>query len=325
MFLMPIAFGLLATAFRLDFFRPINFSTAVWMVIFLAPLVPMFYAVDADIQVFPTPDRISATEDQQENAIAIDECLRRPDCAERERYLKLVLTCQNRKSEPNDFTTKRRDLLSKKGEDYSKVLAYVCALMETEQSRGKKLEMSPMVTIIFFLKIILALFVWSYVCYTFFLAFNRFKTVDQPILYSLIGILVLWVTWLPLQLYAEWYHWYGNVSHIMEFNGSFAGFFILAIILTSLFVPWLLVIRHRTNAVTTVGAIHTTGVALVGMLLYFEPKTIDKIFTVVGGLPASVFVLLSFVFLIYIVTYVRLLIIFVADEAAQYATSNRTS
>lgn len=306
-FLIPILFGLLATSFRLDLFRRLDFLTkTVLILIFLLPLVPIYFAVEDDTQDIPSPDRIS--QGQQKDAIDIDECIRDQRCAPR--HLELVSNCLNNYSS-NKYSQKFR-VLEDKNNDYEKVHAYICALLEKS---GGKIAMGPMTTIIFVLKIVLALFVWSYVYYTFFLAYNYFSNVNPILLYTSIGSFTLFLMWLPLQLYAEWYHWYGNTSHVTQYNSSFVGFVALAISLILLFVTWVLIVMHSANAITTIGSINAIVFAIVGVLAFFKPGSIDGFFNIMDALPSSVFVLLLFMILFYIFIYIRLITMFSTGEA----------
>src|SRR5260370_9802728 len=248
LFLVPIAFGLLATAYNSKFFMGIDvWQRVVWISIFLVFIIPLSWAVFVDKQLVPTPDRVAARLQQQ--AIEIDQCLRRRNC--QEKYLSNDHICSSYSEYSAAFNRDNilKDQLNSK--PLSLTGAYLCALLKMAGNRD--IAPGPMTNIILILKFILILFVWSFVWFTLFLVFNWFSSLDVKTLYALIGCYIILLTWFPFQIYAEWHQWYGDFSHVLIYY-TFWVLFIIASLLLVLFTVWVIVILERANLVTTISA-----------------------------------------------------------------------
>jgi hypothetical protein len=303
-FLIPIAFGLLATAFNSKFFMGIDvWQRVIWISIFLVFIIPLSWAVLVDKQLVPTPDRVAAS--LQHQAIEIDQCLRIKGC--QERYLNNDHTCLSYSEYSEIFNLDNFSQNQLNSKALSLTGGYLCALLKTVGNR--EIAPGPMATIILILKFILIMFVWLFVWFTLFLAFNWFNSIDRKTLYALMGCYIILLTWFPFQLYAEWHQWYGDFSHILLYH-TFWVLFIIAALLLVLFTVWVIVVIEGANLVTTISAIQSIVVTAFAGLFYFKPAAIDTMFGVLERLPSPLFIVLMFVVLLYMTTYVRLLLIF---------------
>lgn len=305
-FLIPIAAGLLASAFNLEFFLKLAFwKRCAWALVFPVMIVLLFFAVKDDTKVFPTADRISAANGLQAFAIKVDECLRDRTCKDADKYLGFVPEC--RKQYEKEFPM----LQASKG--FEKAQAYFCALLQ--KTGGKPIPGNVVASLIFVLKYALIIFVWSFIYYTFFVAANYFFEIDKSTLYLLLGCFVIFVTWFPCQLYAEWYEWYGDLSHVAGFYGAFWLLLTFAFLLLLLFAAWAAVLIKKANLITTVAAIHTMAVTAFAIVFGTEPSTLEEVFRIFRGLSYSLFLVLMFIILLYIVVYIRLVMIAGADTS----------
>jgi hypothetical protein len=125
-------------------------------------------------------------------------------------------------------------------------------------------------------------------------------------LYSLLGCFVIFVTWFPCQLYAEWYEWYGDLSHLFDFYSTFWVLLLIAFLLLLLFTAWAAVLIKKANLITTIAAIHTMIVAVFALIFGIKPATVDALFEILRKMPNAIFLVLMFIVLMYIVVYMRL-------------------
>lgn len=312
-FLIPIAVGLLAQAFNLGFFLGINFwKRCAWALIFFVPVVPMVFAVIADIQVIPTPDRVSSADGLQQFAIEVDQCLRSPRvCEESRKYLGFVPECREKygtrfkalRINGGYLNDQQLDSLRK---NFEKRHAYFCALLN--KAGGFSIEENVIKIFMVILKFTLIIFVWSFLYYTLFMAINHFFKIDRSTLYALIGCFIIFISWFPCQLYAEWHQWYGDLSHIFYFYDAFWALLMIAFLLFLLFAAWAVVLIKRANLVTTVAAVHSTMVAVFAIVFSIEPQIVDVLFGIFGRLNDYIFVILMFIILLYMIVYIRLVI-----------------
>ena len=312
-FLLPIAVGLLAWAFKLGFFLEITFwKRCAWVLIFFVPVVPMIFAVIADIQVIPTPDRVSSANGLQKFAIEVDQCLRSPgECKEPGKYLAFVPECRDKYGTRfkalriNGGYLKDEELDSLR-KNFEKRHAYFCALLN--KAGGFSIEENFIKIFMILLKFTLIIFVWSFVYYTLFMAINHFFKVDRSTLYPLIGCFIIFISWFPCQLYAEWHRWYGDLSHIRYFYDAFWVLLMIAFLLLLLFVAWTVVLIKGANFVTTVAAVHSTMIAVFAIVFGIKPRIVDVLFGIFGRLNDHIFVILMFIVLLYMIVYIRLVI-----------------
>jgi hypothetical protein len=308
-FLIPIAVGLLASIFNLGLFFALEFwKRCAWVAIFFAPLGVLFFAVIADREVVPTPDRVSPANGLQKVAIDVNQCLRDLSCKEADKYLSAVSQCRNKYA--TEFKALRINAYLEKSEiesiskKFEKTQAYFCALLE--KADGQPIEGSIIASIIFALKIVLIIFVWSFIYYSLFLAVNYFFEINQRTLYTLLGCYIIFVTWFPCQLNAEWYKWYGDLSHIKYWYGTFWTFLAIAFLLLLLFAAWAAVLIKKANLITTVATVHTVMVAAFAIVFGLKPDTINSLFVIFQTLDNSTFSVLMFIVLLYIIVFISL-------------------
>lgn len=198
--------------------------------------------------------------------------------------------------------------------------SYYCSLLSKIGDR--EIPIGPMNAIILGLKIILILLVWLFVWYTLFLAFHWFNSIDLRTLYTLIGCYIILVSWFPLQLYAEWYQWYGDLSHVLLYY-TFWVLFVVALLLIALFAVWVVVLIEKANLITAVAALQSIVITVFGALFYFKPEAIDKMFGVFERLPSPLVIVLMFILLLYIAIYVHLILVFSTGNAVLPARPDR--
>jgi hypothetical protein len=165
------------------------------------------------------------------------------------------------------------------------------------------------------LKFVLIIFVWSFIYYSLFLAVNHFFDLDKSTLYALLGCYIIFVTWFPCQLYAEWYKWYGDLNHIIYSYDTFWAFLAIAFLLLVLFIAWAAVLIKRANLITTVAGVHSTLVAVFAIAFGVNPNMINVLFGIFNTLNNYTFLVLMFIILLYIIVYMRLVMIAGAHEA----------
>lgn len=310
-FLIPIAFALLATAFNPDLLN----NKIVWLLPFIIVLPLLIGAVIKDTQVIPTPDRVSSANGLRKNAMDIDACLRRSNTCDHYISDTFLNSCYEKYSHHPTIAlegvtdkTERKSFL----DNFKIAHGYLCALLE--KSNGK-VETGFIATVIVGLKIILIIFVWSFIYYTIFLAFNWFDYVDKRILYTLISCFVILVTWFPFQLYAEWHQWYGDLSHVWLF-GSFAILFGVAVLLLLLFTFWTFVIVGKADIGASIAGVYSALVLIVGFIVKFNPESVNSIFLRVENIDVYTFSILGIIFLLYLLVMVKLLVKYAYDKEA---------
>ena len=310
LFLVPVAVGLLASCLRMEYLQYLApYKRILWAIGFAASLPLIYLAVPLDAQVIPMPDRISNTGGLRAFAATVDDCLRAPACDDSDSYLAAVEECRGEYGNRYDVLLPPAGVLGEGIEtdrqaSLGKSFAYLCALVD--RTGGDEIDLGPMETVIMLLKFVLMTFVWAFIYYTLFLALNFFNSVREEVLYPLLGCFVILVTWFPLQLYAEWYQWYGDLSHVQYFNDSFWGLLAVAILLFVLFVVWIIVLVKKANLITAVAGVHTALVILFSAIFGFNPEIINTIFNILARLNDPIFVALMFVILLYMGVYIRL-------------------
>jgi hypothetical protein len=309
-FLIPIAVGLLASIFKPGFFGALAlWKRCVWILAFLAMVALLFSAVAADTKVIPPPDRISSGNGLQAFAIKVDTCLRN-DCSDTGKYLALVPKCIEKYGHRSGYKALHAGSSyigtdsRPPGAGFRKRQAYFCAMLE--KTGGRPVPGNTVASLVFALKYALIIFVWSFIYYTFFVAANYFFRIEKDILYSLLGCFVIFLTWFPCQLYAEWYEWYGDLSHIFDFYSTFWVLLVIAVLLLLLFTAWATVLLRKANLITTIAAVHSTTVAVFAIILGTRPETLGTVFELFRTLPNPIFLVLMFIVLLYIVVYMRL-------------------
>ena len=309
-FLIPIAVGLLATIFDLRFFLQLAFwKRCAWVVVYVVPVVLLFFSVIADKQVIPTPDRVSPANGLQDYSIRVDQCLRNSACKDAAGYLAFVPKCRE------TYGTKFRALNMGAGRfgatdaepttGVVKRQAYFCALLE--KTGGQPVPGNIVASLIFVLKYALIIFVWSFIYYTLFLAMNYFFETDKKALYALLGCYIIFISWFPCQLYAEWYGWYGDLTHIIYLYDAFWALLFLAFLLLLLFTAWTVVLVKKANPVTVVAAVHSVIIAVFAIVFSIKPATIDAVFETIRTLNNSILLVVMFIFVFYIVAYIKII------------------
>jgi hypothetical protein len=326
-FLIPIAVGLFASTFDLGRFFALEFrKRCAWVVIFFVPPILLFLAVIADREVVPTPDRVSPANGLQKVAMEVDQCLRDSTCKDADKYLSAVSQCRNKYE--TEFKTLRINAYLERSEveslskKFENTQAYFCALLE--KTGGQLTEGSVISSVIFALKLVLIIFVWSFICYSLFLAVNYFFEIDQRTLYTLLGCYIIFVTWFPCQLYAEWYKWYGDLSHIKYWYGTFWAFLAIAFLMLLLFAAWAAVLIKKANLITTVATVHTTMVAAFAIVFGLKPDTLNSLFVIFQTLDNSTFLVLMFIVLLYIIVVISLVMGAGVHESVVHRRAVRT-
>jgi hypothetical protein len=321
LFLIPIAFGLLVISFYPKLFLGVSVQQrAIWLLLFIVFVTILSWGAVDDKQMLWTPDRISRDGDYQQTAIEVDECLRRLQAGLQKHCLdehNNILDIQNlkncREKYASSFPALRTDFVSPKlaelvGTDHDPLLlphGYLCALLKKSGGVENSLR-GPMFYIVLVLKIILIIFVGLFVLFTAFVCANWYKTVELKTLYALLGCYVILLTWFPLQLYAEWHQWYGDLEHINQLS-SFKGLLAVAVVLFVVFGSWIAVRLKGADFITAMGGVPAVVAAATGLLGWLKPEALKDVFGRFEGLDTPVFLALVFVVLLYIAVYVRLL------------------
>lgn len=315
-FLVPAGVGLLSSIFDLRSIRHVaNWQLIIWGVIYVVFAVLIFQATLKDAAGIPTPDRISSTPVKgtnfQEIAINADHCVRKESrCAGklvRSTLLSNVKQC--RKKHGKNFSELR---FPKEGLSKDKILdlaknfeprhAYFCEIIS--KNIHIKYKASIMVYVAILLNFLTVLFVFSFIYFSIFLAWYYFRKINRDVLYILIGVFIILVSWFPLRIYSQWFQWYGDLSHLIFYEaGQVLAF---ATLLMFLFLgAWAVILETGADIKVVIGGVYGTVAALFGFLAWWESEILYEFLGMMQRLGTPFVLIIYCLLLLFVALYVR--------------------
>lgn len=286
---VPVGFGLLASVFELDVLKRIPLAfRLVFGPLFVGLFGVFVVAIVQDAGGIPTPDRIAAGE-VRERAFFVDSCLRNTGCGDLE-SLKPSTVCMERNAERYHLPA---GLPIGQWHENPIVLkhAYACALELSAGSPPHLVKKSKLSTVALGLNVLLILYIWSFIWMSGIYFLFGYKDIGKGVLPVLVGCLAILITWFPLRAYADWYQWYGDLSHLLWYD-AFMVLAAYAIGLVVFYAVWLWRERTGMDAANAITAAYSVLMVVVGSISGLKPEVADAAFRIVASMPWPFFVAL---------------------------------
>jgi NADH:ubiquinone oxidoreductase subunit 3 (subunit A) len=195
------------------------------------------------------------------------------------------------------------DELSQRQAAALKKHAYFCGIV----SEATQIPKSIMVYISIALNFILISYIWCFVFLShLYFAYAR-NDLTQAALNVLLGCFIILVTWFPFRAYSEWYLWYGNLSHMVDYSAYWV-LMVFAIELLLLYVIWAVTQRLQISVVVAVQSAYGVFAAVFAAAAALKPQLIEHIFAVIARMAWPFHMLLVCCILLAVGVYARTLL-----------------
>jgi hypothetical protein len=205
-----------------------------------------------------------------------------PDCRAR-KWLFIVEAGNSPESAPPAQIAGKTDSLLKKH-------AYICALLKETGGEIGELPRSSMVDVANILNFVLIGFVWTFIWVSHVYFFYARQTVGSKALNVLLGGFVILITWFPLRMYADWYQWYGDLSHLRYYH-AYLLLAVFALELLILYTIWVVTEATGMSMHVIVPAVWSVAGAVAGLAAHLKPEWVDMALSEIARLPGPFFVI----------------------------------